>query len=61
MPPRELSSGLVCQAGGRLGQWIERPTPNLVVYGYEERTRMRPMRQIHPTDFEYGGPSLEEA
>ena len=35
--------------------------PGLIAHVYEERTRMRPMRRIHPTDFEYDGPALEEA
>ena len=29
----------------------------LVAHVHEEKTRMRPMRKIHPTDFEYDGPS----
>jgi Citrate synthase len=27
-----------------------------VAHVHEEKTRMRPMRKIHPTDFEYDGP-----
>ena len=30
--------------------------PGLVAHIHEEKTRMRPMRQIHPADFEYDGP-----
>lgn len=30
--------------------------PGLVAHVYEEATRMRPMRQIHPTDHDYDGP-----
>jgi len=30
--------------------------PGLVAHIYEEKTRQRPMRQIHPTDHEYDGP-----
>jgi citrate synthase len=29
----------------------------LVAHVHEEKIRMRPMRKIHPTDFEYDGPS----
>ncbi|MBD3412886.1 MAG: citryl-CoA lyase [Candidatus Aminicenantes bacterium] len=29
----------------------------LVAHVHEEKTKMRPMRKIHPTDFEYDGPS----
>ncbi len=32
----------------------------LVAHVHEEKTRMRPMRKIHPTDFEYDGPSERE-
>ena len=31
-------------------------TPGLVAHIQEEKTRMRPMRKIHPQDFEYDGP-----
>ena len=30
--------------------------PGLVAHIHEEKTRMRPMRKIHPQDFEYDGP-----
>jgi len=29
----------------------------LVAHVHEEKTRMKPMREIHPSDFEYDGPS----
>ncbi len=31
--------------------------PGLVAHIYEEKTRYKPMRQIHPTDVEYDGPA----
>jgi citrate synthase len=34
--------------------------PGLVAHIQEERTRMKPMRKIHPSDFEYDGPSDRE-
>ncbi len=34
--------------------------PGLVAHIHEERTRMRPMRKIHPQDFEYDGPEERE-
>ena len=34
--------------------------PGLVAQVYEEQTRQRPMRRIHPTDVDYDGP-LDEA
>jgi citrate synthase len=34
--------------------------PGLVAHIQEERTRMRPMRKIHPEDFEYDGPPERE-
>ncbi|MEW5900858.1 MAG: citryl-CoA lyase [Acidobacteriota bacterium] len=34
--------------------------PGLVAHIQEERTRMKPMRKIHPSDFEYDGPSERE-
>ncbi len=33
--------------------------PGLVAHVYEEKTRMKPMRKIHPEDFEYDGPGKE--
>jgi citrate synthase len=35
--------------------------PGLVAHIQEERARMRPMRKIHPSDFEYDGPGEREA
>jgi len=35
--------------------------PGLVAHVQEERTRMKPMRKIHPEDFEYDGPADREA
>ncbi len=32
----------------------------IVAHVQEEKTRMRPMRKIHPTDFEYDGPAERE-
>lgn len=34
--------------------------PGLVAHIQEERTQMRPMRKIHPSDFEYDGPGERE-
>lgn len=34
--------------------------PGLVAHIHEEQTRMRPMRKIHPEDFEYDGPQNRE-
>ena len=34
--------------------------PGLVAHIHEEKTRMRPMRKIHPQDFEYDGPEEKE-
>ncbi len=34
--------------------------PGLVAQIYEERTRERPMRQIHPTNHDYDGPTTDE-
>ncbi len=34
--------------------------PGLVAHIYEEKTRMKPMRKIHPTDVEYDGPGERE-
>jgi len=33
--------------------------PGLVAHIYEEKTRYKPMRKIHPTDVEYDGPEFE--
>ncbi len=35
--------------------------PGLVAHVHEEKTRMKPMRKIHPEDFEYDGPADREA
>ncbi|OGD18180.1 MAG: citryl-CoA lyase [Candidatus Aminicenantes bacterium RBG_16_63_16] len=35
--------------------------PGLVAHIHEEKTRMRPMRKIHPADFEYDGPGERKA
>ncbi len=32
--------------------------PGLVAHAHEERSRQKPMRQIHPTDVTYDGPPL---
>ncbi|MBI5867803.1 MAG: citryl-CoA lyase [candidate division Zixibacteria bacterium] len=32
--------------------------PGLVAHAHEERTRQKPMRQIHPTDTTYDGPAI---
>ena len=34
--------------------------PGLVAHIHEEKTRMRPMRKIHPQDYEYDGPGERE-
>lgn len=34
--------------------------PGLVAHIHEERTRMRPMRKVHPEDFAYDGPPERE-
>ena len=34
--------------------------PGLVAHIHEEWKRMRPMREIHPRDFEYDGPDERE-
>ncbi len=34
--------------------------PGLVAHIHEEQTRMKPMRKIHPADFEYDGPGERE-
>lgn len=34
--------------------------PGLVAHIHEEKSRMRPMRKIHPQDFEYDGPEERE-
>jgi citrate synthase len=44
--PRDLANGFFIMAR----------VPGLMAQIYEEKTRMRPMRRIHPTDQEYDGP-----
>jgi citrate synthase len=44
--PRDLANGFFIMAR----------VPGLMAQIYEEKTRMRPMRRIHPTDHEYDGP-----
>jgi citrate synthase len=34
--------------------------PGLVAHIHEEKTRMKPMRRIHPQDYEYDGPGERE-
>jgi citrate synthase len=51
--PRELANGFFIMAR----------VPGLMAHINEEKSRMRPMRRIHPTDHEYDGPadrSLED-
>jgi citrate synthase len=45
--PRELANAFFSMAR----------VPGLVAQVYEEQTRERPMRRIHPTDHTYDGPS----
>jgi citrate synthase len=33
--------------------------PGLIAHIYEEKTRERPMRRIHPSDHEYDGPLIK--
>lgn len=44
--PRELANGFFIMAR----------VPGLMAQAYEEMTRMKPMRRIHPTDHGYDGP-----
>lgn len=44
--PRDLANGFFIMAR----------VPGLMAHVYEEKTRMRPMRRIHPSDHEYDGP-----
>jgi citrate synthase len=44
--PRELANGFFIMAR----------VPGLMAHAYEEKTRMKPMRRIHPTDHGYDGP-----
>lgn len=45
--PAELANGFFIMAR----------TPGLIAHVYEEKTRYKPMRRIHPTDHEYDGPA----
>jgi citrate synthase len=44
--PRELANGFFIMAR----------VPGLMAHINEEKSKMRPMRRIHPTDHEYDGP-----
>lgn len=52
---------ILCELGlpSELGNtfFIMARLPGLVAHIHEEKTRMRPMRRIHPTDHEYDGPA----
>jgi len=56
-------AALLCELGfpPELGNafFIIARVPGLVAHVYEEKTRMKPMRKIHPEDFEYDGPGKE--
>ncbi|MGQ9470490.1 MAG: citryl-CoA lyase [Candidatus Aminicenantales bacterium] len=56
-------AALLCELGfpPELGNafFIMARVPGLVAHVYEEKTRMKPMRKIHPEDFEYDGPGKE--
>ena len=51
---------ILCELGipSELGNtfFIMARLPGLIAHIHEEKTRMRPMRRIHPTDHEYDGP-----
>lgn len=53
-------AALLCELGipAEIGNafFIIARVPGLVAHVHEEKTRMRPMRKIHPADFEYDGP-----
>jgi len=53
-------AALLCELGipKELGNsfFIMARVPGLIAHVYEEKTRMKPMRKIHPTDHEYDGP-----
>lgn len=57
-------AALLCELGfsPQVGNafFIIARVPGLVAHIHEERTRMRPMRKIHPEDFEYDGPEEKE-
>ena len=48
--PRELANGFFIMAR----------VPGLMAHVSEEKSRMRPMRRIHPTDHSYDGPQDRE-
>jgi len=53
-------AALLCELGisPEIGNafFIIARVPGLVAHVHEERTRMKPMRKIHPQDYEYDGP-----
>jgi citrate synthase len=53
-------AALLCELGipKELGNsfFIMARVPGLIAHIYEEKTRMKPMRKIHPIDHEYDGP-----
>jgi len=53
-------AALLCELGisPEIGNafFIIARVPGLVAHIHEEKTRMRPMRKIHPQDYEYDGP-----
>jgi citrate synthase len=57
-------AALLCELGfpPELGNafFIIARVPGLVAHVHEERTREKPMRRIHPEDFEYDGPGERE-
>jgi citrate synthase len=57
-------AALLCDLGipAEIGNafFIISRVPGLVAHIHEEKTRMRPMRKIHPSDFEYDGPAGRE-
>lgn len=57
-------AALLCDLGipAEIGNafFIIARVPGLVAHIQEERTRMKPMRKIHPSDFEYDGPEDRE-
>lgn len=57
-------AALLCDLGipAEIGNafFIIARVPGLVAHIHEEKTRMRPMRKIHPSDFEYDGPKERE-
>ncbi|MBN2199858.1 MAG: citryl-CoA lyase [Candidatus Aminicenantes bacterium] len=57
-------AALLCDLGfpPELGNafFIIARVPGLVAHVHEEKTRMKPMRKIHPENFEYDGPGKRE-